>query len=181
MHNDMEKIIFSEEQLQARIQELGKEINRDYADKYPLVVCLLKGAFIFMADLIKRITVPLELDFIAISSYGTSAGSSGVVRLIKDLEVSVEGKDVLIVEDIVDTGLTLNYLIKMLQGRRANTIHVVTLFDKPARRIVKVEADYRGFLVPDEFIVGYGLDYAGKYRNLPYIGILKREIYSTET
>ncbi|EJW18878.1 hypoxanthine phosphoribosyltransferase [Paenibacillus alvei] len=180
MQNDIEKVVFSEEQLQARVKELGEQISRDYAGKCPLVICVLKGAFIFMADLVKNVTVPLELDFMAVSSYGASTKSSGVVRILKDLDVSVEGRDVLIVEDIIDTGLTLSYLIEVLQGRKANSIRVVTLFDKPARRTTNMEADYKGFVLPDEFIVGYGLDFAEKYRNLPYIGVLKREIYSDE-
>jgi hypoxanthine phosphoribosyltransferase len=180
LHNDIEKVVFSEEQLQAKVQELGEQISRDYAGKCPLVICVLKGAFIFMADLVKNVTVPLELDFMAVSSYGASTKSSGVVRIMKDLDVSVEGRDVLIVEDIIDTGLTLSYLIEVLQGRKANSIRVVTLFDKPARRTTNMEADYKGFVLPDEFIVGYGLDFAEKYRNLPYIGVLKREIYSDE-
>jgi len=180
LHNDIEKVVFSEEQLQAKVQELGEQISRDYAGKCPLVICVLKGAFIFMADLVKNVTVPLELDFMAVSSYGASTKSSGVVRIMKDLDVSVEGRDVLIVEDIIDTGLTLSYLIEVLQGRKAISIRVVTLFDKPARRTTNMEADYKGFVLPDEFIVGYGLDFAEKYRNLPYIGVLKREIYSDE-
>ncbi|BFH71753.1 MAG: hypoxanthine phosphoribosyltransferase [Paenibacillus dendritiformis] len=180
MYNDIEKVIISEEQIQAKVQELGAQISREYEGKCPLVICVLKGAFVFMADLVKRITVPLELDFMAVSSYGASTKSSGVVRIIKDLDVSVEGRDVLIVEDIIDTGLTLSYLIEVLQGRKANSIRLVTLFDKPARRTVNLEADYKGFVLPDEFIVGYGLDYAERYRNLPYIGVLKPTIYSNE-
>lgn len=180
MYNDIEKVIISEEQIQAKVQELGAQISREYEGKCPLVICVLKGAFIFMADLVKRITVPLELDFMAVSSYGASTKSSGVVRIIKDLDVSVEGRDVLIVEDIIDTGLTLTYLIEVLQGRKANSIRLVTLFDKPARRTVNLEADYKGFVLPDEFIVGYGLDFAERYRNLPYIGVLKPTIYSNE-
>ncbi|MBG9795523.1 hypoxanthine phosphoribosyltransferase [Paenibacillus dendritiformis] len=180
MYNDIEKVIISEEQIQAKVQELGAQISREYEGKCPLVICVLKGAFVFMADLVKRITVPMELDFMAVSSYGASTKSSGVVRIIKDLDVSVEGRDVLIVEDIIDTGLTLSYLIEVLQGRKANSIRLVTLFDKPARRTVNLEADYKGFVLPDEFIVGYGLDYAERYRNLPYIGVLKPTIYSNE-
>jgi len=180
LYNDIEKVIISEEQIQAKVQELGAQISREYEGKCPLVICVLKGAFVFMADLVKRITVPLELDFMAVSSYGASTKSSGVVRIIKDLDVSVEGRDVLIVEDIIDTGLTLSYLIEVLQGRKANSIRLVTLFDKPARRTVNLEADYKGFVLPDEFIVGYGLDYAERYRNLPYIGVLKPTIYSNE-
>ncbi|WCF08431.1 hypoxanthine phosphoribosyltransferase [Paenibacillus thiaminolyticus] len=180
MYNDIEKVIISEEQIQAKVQELGAQISREYEGKCPLVICVLKGAFVFMADLVKQITVPLELDFMAVSSYGASTKSSGVVRIMKDLDVSVEGRDVLIVEDIIDTGLTLSYLIEVLQGRKANSIRLVTLFDKPARRTVNLEADYKGFVLPDEFIVGYGLDYAERYRNLPYIGVLKPTIYSND-
>ncbi|WP_374015891.1 hypoxanthine phosphoribosyltransferase [Paenibacillus thiaminolyticus] len=180
MYNDIEKVIISEEQIQAKVQELSAQISREYEGKCPLVICVLKGAFVFMADLVKQITVPLELDFMAVSSYGASTKSSGVVRIMKDLDVSVEGRDVLIVEDIIDTGLTLSYLIEVLQGRKANSIRLVTLFDKPARRTVNLEADYKGFVLPDEFIVGYGLDYAERYRNLPYIGVLKPTIYSNE-
>ncbi|WP_028595183.1 hypoxanthine phosphoribosyltransferase [Paenibacillus assamensis] len=178
MHNDIEKVVISEEEIQARVNELGEQLTRDYAGKKPLVICVLKGAFIFMADLVKRIEVPMEMDFMAVSSYGASTESSGVVRILKDLDVSVEGRDVLIVEDIIDTGLTLSYLINILEGRKAATIKVVTLFDKPARRSANMEADYKGFVLPDEFIVGYGLDYAEEYRNLPYIGVLKPQIYS---
>ncbi|MBD8500699.1 hypoxanthine phosphoribosyltransferase [Paenibacillus arenosi] len=178
MHNDIEKVVISEEEIQARVNELGEQLTRDYAGKKPLVICVLKGAFIFMADLVKRIEVPMEMDFMAVSSYGASTESSGVVRILKDLDVSVEGRDVLIVEDIIDTGLTLSYLINILEGRKAATIKVVTLFDKPARRSANMEADYKGFVLPDEFIVGYGLDYAEEYRNLPYIGVLKPHIYS---
>ncbi|MBR2567859.1 MAG: hypoxanthine phosphoribosyltransferase [Paenibacillus sp.] len=180
MHNDIEKVVFSEEQIAARVKELGEELSRDYAGKKPLVICVLKGAFIFMADLVKCMDVPVELDFMAVSSYGASTKSSGVVRIIKDLDVSVEGRDVLIVEDIIDTGLTLSYLIEVLQGRKANDVKVVTLFDKPARRTTSMEANYKGFVLPDEFIVGYGLDFAEQYRNLPYIGVLKPEIYTDD-
>ncbi|MCR8846626.1 hypoxanthine phosphoribosyltransferase [Paenibacillus sp. SC116] len=178
MHNDIEKVVISEEEIQARVKELGEQLTRDYAGKKPLVICILKGAFIFMADLVKRIEVPMEMDFMAVSSYGASTESSGVVRILKDLDVSVEGRDVLIVEDIIDTGLTLSYLINILEGRSAASIKVVTLFDKPARRSANMEADYKGFVLPDEFIVGYGLDYAEEYRNLPYIGVLKPHVYS---
>lgn len=180
MHNDIEKVVFSEEQIAARVKELGEELSRDYAGKKPLVICVLKGAFIFMADLVKCMDVPVELDFMAVSSYGASTKSSGVVRIIKDLDVSVEGRDVLIVEDIIDTGLTLSYLIEVLLGRKANDVKVVTLFDKPARRTTSMEANYKGFVLPDEFIVGYGLDFAEQYRNLPYIGVLKPEIYTDD-
>jgi hypoxanthine phosphoribosyltransferase len=178
MQNDIKEIMYNEEQIAAKVQELGEVISRDYADKNLFVICVLKGAFIFMADLVKTIRIPLELDFMAVSSYGALTRSSGVVRIIKDLDVPVEGRDVLIVEDIIDSGMTLSYLIEMLQGRDAKSVKVVALFDKPARRTVPLQPDYRGFEIPDEFVVGYGLDYAEKYRNLPYVGILKESVYS---
>ncbi|WP_018131747.1 hypoxanthine phosphoribosyltransferase [Effusibacillus pohliae] len=178
MHGDIKEILFTEEQIQTRIRELGERIARDYEDKNPLVVCVLKGAVMFMADLVKRIDVPVEMDFMAISSYGASTKSSGVVRILKDLETGVEGRHVLIVEDIVDTGLTLSYLRDSLLRRNAASVKIVALFDKPGGRKIEITPDYTGFEVPDEFIVGYGLDYAEKYRNLPYVGVLKPQVYS---
>lgn len=178
MQNDIQEVLISEEEIHAKVKELGEKLSAEYAGRDPLVICVLKGAFIFMADLVKNITVPMELDFMAVSSYGASTKSSGVVKIIKDLDVSVEGRDVLIVEDIIDSGLTLSYLIELLENRNAKSVAVVTLFDKPARRTVDLEADYTGFILPDAFVVGYGLDYAEHYRNLPYIGVLKPEIYS---
>ncbi|MFC7682269.1 hypoxanthine phosphoribosyltransferase [Paenibacillus sp. GCM10028914] len=178
MQNDIQEVLFSEEEIQAKVKELGEKLSAEYEGRDPLVICVLKGAFIFMADLVKNITVPMELDFMAVSSYGASTKSSGVVKIIKDLDVSVEGRDVLIVEDIIDSGLTLSYLIELLENRSAKSVAVVTLFDKPARRTVDLQADYTGFVIPDAFVVGYGLDYAEHYRNLPYIGVLKPEIYS---
>ncbi|MCL6606024.1 MAG: hypoxanthine phosphoribosyltransferase [Paenibacillus sp.] len=178
MQNDIQEVLISEEEIQQRIKELGVVLSAEYEGRTPLVICVLKGAFIFMADLVKVITVPVEMDFMAVSSYGASTKSSGVVKIIKDLDVPVEGRDVLIVEDIIDSGLTLSYLIELLRNRNAASISVVTLFDKPAGRTVDLEADYTGFVLPDEFVVGYGLDYAELYRNLPYIGVLKPEIYS---
>ncbi|MGQ3481500.1 hypoxanthine phosphoribosyltransferase [Paenibacillus sp. TY11] len=179
MQNDIQEVLISEEEIQSKIKELGALLSVKYEGKNPLVICVLKGAFIFMADLVKAITVPLELDFMAVSSYGVSTKSSGVVKIIKDLDASVEGRDVLIVEDIIDSGLTLTHLIELLKNRNANSVCVVTLFDKPARRTVNLEADYTGFTLPDAFVVGYGLDYAEHYRNLPYIGVLKPEIYTS--
>ncbi|WP_025693290.1 hypoxanthine phosphoribosyltransferase [Paenibacillus zanthoxyli] len=178
MQNDIQEILISEEEIQQRIKELGAKLSDAYEGRNPLVICVLKGAFIFMADLVKVITVPVEMDFMAVSSYGAATKSSGVVKIIKDLDVPVDGRHVLIVEDIIDSGLTLSYLIKLLRNRNAASVSVVTLFDKPAGRTVSLEADYIGFVIPDEFIVGYGLDYAEKYRNLPYIGVLKPEVYS---
>jgi hypoxanthine phosphoribosyltransferase len=179
LYSDIQEVLYSEEQIQGKIKELGELLSTDYEGKNPLVICVLKGAFVFMADLVKQIRVPLEIDFMAVSSYGQSTKSSGIVKIIKDLDVPVEGRHVLIVEDIIDSGLTLSYLIDVLERRNAKTISVVALFNKPARRTVELEPDYAGFVLPDEFIVGYGLDYAEKYRNLPFVGILKPEIYSS--
>ncbi|MVP02199.1 hypoxanthine phosphoribosyltransferase [Paenibacillus lutrae] len=179
MFRDIQEVFYSEEQIQAKVQELGQQISKDFEGRNPLVICVLKGAFIFMADLVKQVSIPLEIDFMAVSSYGQSTKSSGVVKIIKDLDVSVEGRHVMIVEDIIDSGLTLSYLIDVLERRNAQSVSVVTLFNKPARRTVDLQPDYAGFEIPDAFIVGYGLDYAEKYRNLPYIGVLKPEIYST--
>jgi len=178
LHNDIQEILFSEAQIQDKIRELGQQISEDYRGRNPLVICVLKGAFIFMADLIKRMDIPLEIDFMAVSSYGNATSSSGVVKIIKDLDTSVEGRDVLIVEDIIDSGLTLSYLVDVLERRNALSVAIVTLFDKPGRRTVGLEADYKGFVIPDAFIVGYGLDYAEQYRNLPYVGILKEAVYA---
>ncbi len=177
MHNDIQEILYTEEQIQDKIRELGEKISSEYAGRNPLVICVLKGAYMFMADLTKRITIPIEVDFMAISSYGQSTKSSGVVKILKDLDVPVEGRDVIIAEDIVDSGLTLSYLVDVLERRNAKSVSVVALFDKPAGRKVDLQADFVGFTLPDAFVVGYGLDYAEKYRNLPYIGILKPEVY----
>ena len=180
MHEDIREILIGEEQIQRKVKELGGIISRDFANRNPLVICVLKGAFIFMADLVKAITIPLEIDFMAVSSYGQSTKSSGVVKILKDLDVPVEGRHVLVVEDIIDSGLTLGYLIDVLERRNALSVSVVALFDKPARRKIDLEPDYVGFTLPDEFVVGYGLDYAEKYRNLPYIGVLKPEVYAKQ-
>jgi hypoxanthine phosphoribosyltransferase len=177
LQNDIKEVLYSAEQINDKVKELGATLSKDFEDRNPLVICVLKGAFIFMADLVKAIDVPLEIDFMAVSSYGQSTKSSGVVKIIKDLDASVEGREVLIVEDIIDSGLTLSYLIDVLERRNAKSVTVVTLFDKPARRTVELQADYTGFTLPDEFVVGYGLDYAEQYRNLPYIGILKPHVY----
>ncbi|MCC2684424.1 MAG: hypoxanthine phosphoribosyltransferase [Paenibacillaceae bacterium] len=178
MLDDILQILHSESEIDGKVRELGEQLSRDFQDKNPLVICVLKGAFVFMADLIKRITIPLEIDFMAVSSYGQSTKSSGIVKIIKDLDISVEGRNVVIVEDIIDSGLTLSYLIDVLERRNAMSIAIVTMFDKPGRRTVELEPDYKGFTIPDAFVVGYGLDYAEKYRNLPFVGILKQEVYS---
>ncbi|MDR3710395.1 MAG: hypoxanthine phosphoribosyltransferase [Capsulimonadaceae bacterium] len=177
--DDIERVILSEEQLAKRVTELAEEISRDYAGKDLVLIGILKGCVVFLSDLIRKIDVPLSFDFVAVSSYGADTKSSGVVRILKDLDESVESKHVLVVEDIVDTGLTLrlSYLLENLRSRRAASVKVCTLLDKPSRRRVDVPVDYRGFTVEDQFVVGYGLDYQGKYRGLPYIGLLKPEIY----
>jgi hypoxanthine phosphoribosyltransferase len=177
MHNDVQEILFNEETVNEKIRQIGAEIARDYEGQDLLVIGILKGAVMFMSDLVKRIDYPVEFDFMAVSSYGKSSESSGVVRIIKDLDKSIEGRHVLIVEDIIDTGLTLSYLKTLLEGRKAASVKVVALLDKPERRKADIKVDYLGFTVPDHFIVGYGLDYAEKYRNLPYVGVLKPEVY----
>jgi hypoxanthine phosphoribosyltransferase len=177
LQQDLKEILLTEDELQAKIKELGAKLSEDYRDRNPLLIGVLKGAFMFMADLAKAITIPVEIDFMAVSSYGSSTKSSGVVRIIKDLEVSVEGRDVIIVEDIIDSGLTLSYLIDVLERRNARSVAVVALLDKPDRRKVNLDIEYKGFTLPDEFVVGYGLDYAEKYRNLPYIAVLKPDVY----
>lgn len=177
MHPDLESVLFTEEQILDRVKEIGDVLTAEYQGKDPLFICVLKGAAMFMVDLVKRVNVPLEMDFMAISSYGDSSKSSGVVRILKDLERPVEGRHVVIVEDIVDTGLTLNYLRDVLARRQAASVKIVALFNKPDGRSVEIQPDYSGFTVPNQFIVGYGLDYAEKYRNLPYVGVLKREVY----
>lgn len=179
MHNDIQEVLYSEEVIRKKVQELGASLSSEYEGRNPLVICVLKGAFIFMADLSKNITIPIELDFMAVSSYGNSTRSSGEVKIVKDLDTSVDGRDVIIVEDIIDSGLTLSYLIDVLERRNALSVSVVALFDKPGRRTVDLQADFTGFTIPDAFVVGYGLDYAEKYRNLPYVGVLKPEIYSS--
>ena len=179
MENDILKVLISEEALQQKVRELGAQISRDYAGspRKLLVLGVLKGSFVFMADLIRQITVPCQVEFMAVSSYGASTKSTGAVRILKDLDHSIEGEDVLIVEDIVDTGLTLKYLVDNLSKRGARSVRICCLLDKPARRRTEISADYAGQEIEDAFVVGYGLDYNERYRNLPYVGILKPEIY----
>lgn len=168
------KVLVSEEEVDKRIRELGEQISKDYAGKDVHMICVLKGGVFFMCELAKRITVPVSMDFMSVSSYGDDTKSSGVVRIAKDLDEPLEGKDVLIVEDIIDSGRTLSYLIKILEDRHPNSIRLCTLLDKPERRVKKdVNVDYCCFNIPDEFVVGYGLDYAQKYRNLPFIGVVE--------
>ena len=167
--------LFSEEEINARIRQIGEQISRDYEGEEVHLICVLKGGSFFMCELAKRITVPVFLDFMSVSSYGGETTSSGVVKIVKDLDAPLKGKNVIVVEDIVDTGRTLSYLLNMLKGREPKSLRLCTLLDKPERRVVDVAVDYTGFIIPDKFIVGYGLDYDQKYRNLPFIGTVEFE------
>lgn len=178
MNDDVSKILYSKEDLEEIVKRLGKQISEDYKDKDLLMVSILKGSIVFVADLMRAIDVNCAIDFMAVSSYGSGAKTSGVVKIIKDLDKSIEGKDLLIVEDIIDSGLTLAYIHKLLKERKPASIKICTLLYKPREDAIPINADYIGATVPEEFIVGYGLDYAEVYRNLPYIGILKPEIYT---
>ncbi|MBN1488164.1 MAG: hypoxanthine phosphoribosyltransferase [Anaerolineae bacterium] len=178
LYNDVEKVLVSEEQIQQRIKELAGEMNAIYSDDNPpLLVCILKGAYMFLSDLTRHLTFRHELDFMEISSYGHSTKSSGIVRILLDLAASIENRHVVIVEDIVDTGNTLDYIIRNMSTRNPASLRVATLLNKPSRRILEVPVDFVGFEVPDEFVIGYGLDFAEQYRNLPFIGVLKAEVY----
>ena len=179
LERDIEKTFYSEEQIQERVKALGAVISKDYADKNPLVVGVLKGAVPFLSDLVRSMNIHMEMDFMDVSSYGNATVSSGEVRILKDLSTVVEGRHILIVEDIIDSGRTLKYLVELLKHRKAASVKIVTMLDKPEGRVVDMDADYIGFEVPNEFVVGYGLDYAEDYRNMPYIGILKPEIYES--
>lgn len=174
---EADRIMISQDEIAAKVQELGSRISQDYGGEEILVVGILKGAAIFMSDLVRSIASPVAFDFMAVSSYGASTESSGIVRIIKDLDQSIEGRHVLIVEDVVDTGLTLNYLVENLRSRNPASLKLCSLLDKPSRRKVEVKADYLGFEIPDEFVVGYGLDYSERFRNLPYIAVLKKDVY----
>ena len=180
LEQDIERVLFSEEELDRRVSEIAAEINLDYAGKEPMLISVLRGSFVFMADLIRKIEVPCTVDFMSVSSYGRGTTSSGQVQITKDLSDDIEGKDIIVVEDILDSGNTLSYLLQLLQARKPASMKLCTLLDKPDRRVKEVHVDYTGFTIPDEFVVGYGLDYAEKYRNLPYIGILKPRVYGGE-
>jgi len=179
LHDAIERVILTEEEIQQRIRELGAEIAADYEGHSLLLVAVLRGASLFVADLARAIDGPVEIDFMAVSSYGSQTKSSGVVRIIKDLDEVIDGRHVLVVEDIIDTGLTLKYLLRNLASRKPASLEVVTLLSKPGKQRVPIDCKYTGFAIPDEFVVGYGLDYAEKYRNLPYIGVLKPEVYTS--
>ncbi len=178
MLNDIERVLISEEQLKETVARMGAQISKDYKGKNLLVISVLKGAAVFMSDILRAITIPCRIDFMAASSYGAGTETKGSVKILKDLDIDVSGFDILIVEDILDSGVTLSNIIKLLESRKANSVKVCTLLSKPARRKVEVPVAYEGFEVPDEFVVGYGLDYAELYRNLPFIGVLKEEVYS---
>ena len=178
MKEDVLRVLLSEDEIREKVRELGGKITADYKNSNLMLVTVLKGAVVFLADLMRQIDVPAEIDFMVVSSYGSGVKSSGVVKIVKDLDVPLAGKDILIVEDILDSGLTLSYIKELLESRGPRSIRIATLLDKPSRRKVDLQADYIGFSVPDEFVIGYGLDYDEKYRNLPYIGILKPEVDS---
>ena len=178
MKHDIQQVLFSQQQLEQRVSELARQIDEDYADKEILLIGVLRGSFIFMADLARKITRPCRIDFMSVSSYGKGTSSSGQVQITKDLSEDISGMHVIVVEDILDSGNTLSYLLRLLEQRHPASIRLCTLLDKPDRRKVEVAVHYSGFTIPDAFVVGYGLDYAERYRNLPYIGILKPEIYS---
>ncbi|MFG6351123.1 MAG: hypoxanthine phosphoribosyltransferase [Oscillospiraceae bacterium] len=177
MHQDVEQILYTEEQLRSRVKELGCQITADYAGRRPMLISVLRGSYIFMADLTRAINLDVTVDFMVVSSYGAGTVSSGQVEIKKDLSDSIEGRDLIIVEDILDSGNTLYYLMKVLQARKPASIRLCTLMDKPERRTKPITADYVGFTIPDAFIVGYGLDFDERYRNLPYVGVLKPSVY----
>jgi len=177
MHADVEEILLSEERISTRVAELGRQLSAEYAGRDPVLVSVLKGSIIFLADLIRSMDIPLSVDLMEVSSYGSGTETSGQVRILKDLSRSIEGREVIVVEDIIDTGLTLNYLLRYLGERNPSSISVCCLLDKPARRLAEIEIGYRGFTIPDRFVIGYGLDYDERYRNLPYVGVLRPSVY----
>ena len=177
MHEDVEEILLTGDEIAARVADIGAQLAADYAGRTPVLVSVLKGSIVFLADLIRAMDVPLNVDLMEVSSYGSATESSGQVRILKDLSSSIEGRDVVVVEDIIDTGLTLNYLLRYLAERHPASVRVCCLLDKPARRLAEIEIDYRGFTIPDRFVIGYGLDYDERYRNLPYVGVLRPSIY----
>ena len=178
MLNDIKEVLITEEKLKETVKSLAQQINRDYAGKDVILVSVLKGAVVFMADIMREIDLKCEIDFMVVSSYGSGVKTSGNVKIIKDIDLPIEGKDIIIIEDILDSGVTLSNLIKMLKERNPNSLEICTLLDKPARRMADVHAKYIGIEVPDAFVVGYGLDFDEKYRNLPFVGVLKPEVYT---
>lgn len=180
LEQDIERVLFTEEELRQRVAQLGAQINADYAGRSLILIGVLRGSFIFVADLVRQLSLPCTVDFMAVSSYGAGTTSSGQVRIVKDLSEDIAGRDVLVVEDILDTGHTLSHLLRYLEGKQAASVRLCTLLDKPSRRTKAVELHYCGFSIPDHFVVGYGLDYAEQYRSLPYIGVLKPAVYGGE-
>jgi hypoxanthine phosphoribosyltransferase len=180
MHRDVLNVLISEREIADKVAELGARVTADYSGKTPIIISVLKGSVVFVADLIRAVNLMAEIDFMVVSSFGSGVVSSGAVRIIKDIAISVEERDVLVVEDILDSGATLSYLTKMLRGRGPASLKIATLLDKPSRRTADIAADYVGFTIPDEFVIGYGLDYCEHYRNLPYIGVLRPSVYSEE-
>jgi hypoxanthine phosphoribosyltransferase len=177
IHDDVEEVLLTDERIQARVAELGAQLAGDYAGRDPVLVSVLKGSIVFLADLVRQMEIPLSIDLMEVSSYGASTESSGQVRILKDLSMAIDGRDVIVVEDIIDTGLTLNYLLRYLHDKGPASIRICCLLDKPARRLADITIDYRGFTIPDRFVIGYGLDYDERYRNLPYIGVLRPSVY----
>ncbi|HEX2222368.1 MAG TPA: hypoxanthine phosphoribosyltransferase [Candidatus Limnocylindria bacterium] len=177
VHDDVEQVLVDAEAIARRVAELGAELNGDYAGRHPIFVSVLKGSIVFLADLMRAVDLPVSIDLMEVSSYGSGTETSGQVRILKDLSSSIEGRDVVVVEDIIDTGLTLNYLLGYLRDRQPASLRVCCLLDKPARRLTDIAIEYRGFTIPDRFVVGYGLDYAERYRNLPYVGVLRPSVY----
>jgi hypoxanthine phosphoribosyltransferase len=180
MENNVEEVLITDDQIREKTAELGRKLTEEYRGKNPLLICVLKGGLMFLADLMREIRIPVEIDFMAVSSYGDATESSGVVRILMDLDRNIRGRHVLIVEDIIDTGRTLTYIIENLRTRGPASIKVCTLLDKPARRLLDISIDYVGFEIPDRFVIGYGLDYGEIYRNLPFVGVLRPELYSGE-
>ena len=177
IHADVQEVLLTEEQIQARVAELGTQLNADYAGLEPVLISVLKGSIVFLADLVRSMELPLSIDIMEVSSYGAATETSGQVRILKDLSNPIEGRHVIVVEDIIDTGLTLNYLLRYLREKGPASLRICCLLDKPARRLADITIDYRGFTIPDRFVIGYGLDYDERYRNLPYIGVLRPSVY----
>ena len=180
IHADVQEVLLTEDQIQARVSELGSQLNRDYAGLEPVLISVLKGSIVFLADLVRSMELPLSIDIMEVSSYGAATETSGQVRILKDLSNPIEGRHVIVVEDIIDTGLTLNYLLRYLREKGPASLRICCLLDKPARRLTEIPIDYVGFTIPDRFVVGYGLDYGERYRNLPYVGVLRPSVYGLD-
>jgi hypoxanthine phosphoribosyltransferase len=181
IHADVEEILLTEEQIQARVAELGAQLAEDYAGRDPVLISVLKGSIVFLADLVRGMDIPLSIDIMEVSSYGAATESSGQVRILKDLSNPIEGRHVIVVEDIIDTGLTLNYLLRYLREKAPASLRICCLLDKPARRLTEIPIDYVGFTIPDRFVIGYGLDFGERYRNLPYVGVLRPSVYGLDS